>query len=60
MKKGGVIVSNLEIMKKELHKTVILPLLEQGFTGKWPHFRREHEETILKKEDFRTGKVGVL
>ena len=39
-------MTNLALMKKELHISVIKPLMEQGFTGKWPHFRRESGEHI--------------
>jgi len=50
-------MSNLEIMKKELHKAVITPLFEQGFTGKWPHFRREHE-AYIELITFQISKYG--
>lgn len=44
-------------MKKQLHKYVISPLLEQGFTGKWPHFRRTYTNHI-ELLTFQTNKYG--
>lgn len=44
--KRGDSVSNSDIMKKQLHNDVILPLTEQGFTGKWTHFRRVHPDYV--------------
>ena len=39
-------MTNIQIMKKALHVSVIKELCDKGFTGKWPHFRREHEGYI--------------
>ncbi len=39
-------MTNIQIMKKALHVSVIKELFDKGFTGKWPHFRREHEDYI--------------
>lgn len=50
-------MSNLEIMKKELHQAVITPLLEQGFSGKWPHYRRIREKHI-ELLTFQISKYG--
>lgn len=50
-------MTNLEIMKTKLHENVIAGLLEQGFVGKWPHFKRvqqRHTELIT----FQTNKYG--
>lgn len=39
-------MTNNEIMKSYLKKIVFAPLLDQGFTGKYPHFRREKDDCI--------------
>ena len=39
-------MTNIQIMLKALNKNVIPKLLEQGFIGKYPHFRREKEECV--------------
>ncbi len=50
-------MTNNEIMKAHLHKIVIAPLLENGFTGKYPHFRRECDNCI-ELISFQTNKWG--
>lgn len=50
-------MANNEIMKSHLKKTVIAPLLENGFTGKYPHFRRECHNCI-ELISFQTNKHG--
>ena len=50
-------LTNLEIMKTELKKSVIAPLLEQGFAGKWPHFRRVHA-SYIELLTFQLNKYG--
>ena len=44
-------------MKRELSKSVISHLLEQGFVGKWPHFRRIHTNYI-ELLTFQLNKYG--
>ena len=39
-------MTNNEIMKSYLRKYVFPGLYEKGFTGKWPHFRRELDDCI--------------
>ena len=39
-------MTNNEMMKSYLKKIVFAPLLEKGFTGKYPHFRRVEENCI--------------
>lgn len=39
-------MTNRQIMLKVLNKNVIPSLLEQGFTGKHPHYRREKDNCI--------------
>ena len=50
-------MTNLQIMKKHLEITVIQPLLSQGFTGEYPHFRRE-KENCIELITFQTNKYG--
>ena len=50
-------MTNLQIMKKHLEASVIQPLLSQGFTGKYPHFRRE-KENCIELIAFQTNKYG--
>ncbi|MBO5402883.1 MAG: DUF4304 domain-containing protein [Clostridia bacterium] len=50
-------MSNNEIMKSYLKKLVIAPLLDDGFTGKYPHFRRTGEDHI-ELVSFQTNKWG--
>ena len=50
-------MTNNLIMKKHLQIHVIQPLLAQGFTGKYPHFRREKEKCI-ELITFQTNKYG--
>ncbi len=50
-------MTNNEIMKSYLKKIVIAPLLEEGFKGKYPHFRKtftDHIELI----SIQTNKWG--
>ena len=37
-------MTNLSLMKKYLQKDVISELENIGFTGKYPHYRREYED----------------
>lgn len=50
-------MTNNQIMKKHLELNVIGPLCAQGFTGKYPHFRRVKEDGI-ELISFRTNKHG--
>ncbi len=50
-------MTNLQIMKKHLEASIIQPLLSQGFTGKYPHFRRE-KENCIELIAFQTNKYG--
>lgn len=50
-------MTNNQIMKKHLEHNVIGPLLAQGFTGKYPHFRRVKEDCI-ELISFQTNKHG--
>ena len=44
-------------MRKHLDVAVIAPLLSQGFTGKYPHFKRE-KENCIELIAFQTNKHG--
>lgn len=57
MKKAGDKMSNREIMLKALNKTVIKDLKSQGFTGKYPHFKKKKEDCI-ELISFYTNKYG--
>ena len=50
-------VTNNQIMKKHLQANVIQSLLSQGFTGKYPHFRRE-KENCIELISFQTNNYG--
>ena len=50
-------MTNKDIMLKALNNTVIKELKSQGFTGKYPHFKREKEECI-ELIVFQTNKFG--
>lgn len=50
-------MTNRQIMLKVLNKNVIPKLLEQGFTGKYPDFRREKDDCI-EFIGFQTNKWG--
>ena len=50
-------MTNRQIMLKALNKKVLPPLLEQGFTGKHPHYRREKDDCI-ELISFDTNKWG--
>ena len=50
-------MTNREIMLKALNKTVIKDLKEQGFTGKYPHFKKKKEDCI-ELISFQTNKYG--
>ncbi len=50
-------MTNNQIMKKHLELNVIKPLCAQGFTGKYPHFRRVKEDCI-ELISFQTNKHG--
>ena len=57
MKKAGDKMTNREIMLKALKSTVIKELKEQGFTGKYPHFKKKKEDCI-ELISFQTNKYG--
>ncbi len=50
-------MSNREIMLKALNKTVIKEFKEQGFEGKYPHFKKKKDDCI-ELVDFYTNKYG--
>ena len=50
-------MTNVEKMKSYLRKYVFPQLYEKGFTGKWPHFRRELDDCI-ELVSFDTNKWG--
>ena len=50
-------MTNAQIMKKHLEAKVIQPLLDRGFTGKYPHFRKEDDDCI-ELITFQTNKYG--
>ena len=50
-------MTNNQIMKKYLRANVIEPLFIQGFTGKYPHFRRE-KENCIELISFQTNNYG--
>lgn len=50
-------MTNIEIMKSYLRKHVFSLLYEKGYTGKWPHFRRELDD-CLELISFSTNKWG--
>lgn len=50
-------MANREIMLKALNKTVIKDLKAQGFTGKYPHFKKKKEDCI-ELVDFYANKYG--
>ncbi len=50
-------MSDRDIMLKALKNTVIKDLQFQGFTGKYPHFKRKKEDCI-ELIDFQTNKYG--
>ena len=50
-------MTNRQIMLKALNRKVIPILLEQGFTGKHPHYRREKDDCI-EFISFDTNKWG--
>lgn len=50
-------MTNRQIMLKALNKSVIPKLLEQGFAGKYPHYRREKDDCI-ELISFDTNKWG--
>ena len=50
-------MTNLQIMKKHLKANVLGPLLTQGFTGEYPHFKRE-KENCIELIAFQTNKYG--
>ena len=49
-------MTNNQIMKKRLELNVIGPLCAQGFTGKYPHFRRV-KEGFNELISFQTNKL---
>ena len=50
-------MTNNEIMKSYLKKMVIAPLLQDGFTGSYPHFRRMRE-AYIELVSIQTNKYG--
>ena len=50
-------MTNNQFMKKHLQANVINNLLSQGFTGKYPHFRRE-KENCIELISFQTNHYG--
>ncbi len=50
-------MTNNQIMKKYLRTNVIEQLFIQGFTGKYPHFRRE-KENCIELISFQTNNYG--
>ncbi len=50
-------MTNREIMLKALNKTVIKDLKAQGFTGKYPHFKKKKDDCI-ELITFQTNKYG--
>ena len=50
-------MTNIQLMKKCLETQVIQPLLNQGFVGKYPHFKRE-KENCIEFITFQTNKHG--
>ena len=50
-------MTNSQIMKKHLEAKVINPLLEKGFVGKYPHFRKEKDDCI-ELISFQNNKHG--
>jgi len=50
-------MTNIQIMRKHLYANVISPLLAQGFTGSFPHFRKDNESCI-ELITFQTNKYG--
>ena len=50
-------MTNLTLMRKCLHEKVISALLSDGFTGKYPHYRKNHGDWI-ELVSFQTNKYG--
>ncbi len=50
-------MSNRDIMLKALNNTVIKELKSQGFTGKYPHLKRD-KENCIELVSFFTNKYG--
>ena len=50
-------MTNIQVMKMHLQAKVLGPLFEQGFVGKWPHFRRE-KPGCIELIVFQTNKYG--
>ena len=50
-------MTNRDVMKKHLLEKVCKPLLAEGFTGKYPHYRRACDKTI-ELVTFQTNKDG--
>ncbi len=50
-------MTNMQIMKKALEALVIKDLVDKGFVGKWPHFRRENEG-CMELISFQINKWG--
>ena len=50
-------MTNTQIMKKHIEANVINQLLEKGFVGKYPHFRKEKDECV-ELISFQSNKYG--
>lgn len=50
-------MTNREMIRLNLEKLVVEPLLKKGFTGRYPHFRRENNGYI-ELISFQTNKWG--
>ena len=50
-------MSNREMMKKQLLSNVVAPLLEVGFTGQFPHYRRNFQDCV-ELVTFQWNKYG--
>lgn len=50
-------MTNIQIMKKHLETIVLQPLYAQGFTGKYPHLRKDNGSCI-ELITFQTNKYG--
>ena len=50
-------MTNIQLMRKCLETKVIQPLIDQGYIGKYPHFKRE-KENCIELITFQTNKHG--
>lgn len=56
-KQGGGDITNREMMKKYLLLNVVAPLLEKGFAGQFPHYRRISRDWV-ELVTFQRNKYG--